>query len=518
MKNKFYLVVMAVILISAIVLYWQQKNTAKESSITLVSPNGGETLEIGSPYTINWTTKNIPATDKISINIRRVPPPPLQIEGQEFDPLIAVNLENTGNYQWTVAEMYPAGNYILGITSYNELPITNPISDESDAFFQITKKEVAAINLTYLCHGGKTIEASFYNGEVKPGEAGQPPIPTGSLKLLLSDGRNLDLAQTISADGTRYANNDESFIFWNKGNEALILENNQEKNYLGCRAWKSYQNLAHQFQFLYPADWQIRENDGEQYEPVNGSKLVEISNILCCQLSFDEGLDFKIFYSDDLTKYPDLKNIVSENKKNYPIKNYSVETYKIGDFEGILIKSKNTSNSEYAELYLKDNTGFYTILWNTMDPNKKGLTASDYLEKILLSFKFNNNLVYKNTEYGFEITLPVSWQKYSVLTEKWNGQTTDEKAINFEGPKTIIRNSNWTETKPWQDIPIMIFSKNEWAMIEAETLSVSAAPIGPSKLGENEKYVFALPPRWVGFTDALGQDEATDITKTFKTL
>ena len=45
--------------------------------------------------------------------------------------------------------------------------------------------------------------------------------------------------------------------------------------------------------------------------------------------------------------------------------------------------------------------------------------------------------------------------------------------------------------------------------------SVSAAPYGPIKLGESNKYVFALPPRWVGFTDALGQNEAKEIVKTF---
>ncbi|NOQ67967.1 hypothetical protein GQ568_00830, partial [Patescibacteria group bacterium] len=33
---------------------------------------------------------------------------------------------------------------------------------------------------------------------------------------------------------------------------------------------------------------------------------------------------------------------------------------------------------------------------------------------------------------------------------------------------------------------------------------------------ENNKYVFALPPRWIGFADALGQDEAQKIVGTFK--
>ncbi|HUD03973.1 MAG TPA: MliC family protein, partial [Candidatus Paceibacterota bacterium] len=43
--------------------------------------------------------------------------------------------------------------------------------------------------------------------------------------ISLSDGRTMNLPQTISADGGRYANTDDSFVFWNKGNTAFITEN-----------------------------------------------------------------------------------------------------------------------------------------------------------------------------------------------------------------------------------------------------------------------------------------------------
>ena len=36
------------------------------------------------------------------------------------------------------------------------------------------------------------------------------------------------------------------------------------------------------------------------------------------------------------------------------------------------------------------------------------------------------------------------------------------------------------------------------------------------KLSQNAKYVFALSPRWVGFTDQQGQAEAQQIITTFK--
>lgn len=87
----------------------------------------------------------------------------------------------------------------------------------------------------YTCQGDKTIDASFYIGPSTPVKAGEPPSPSGRAKIALSDGRKYDLPQTISADGVRYADNDESFIFWSKGSGALIFENGAEKDYINCQ-------------------------------------------------------------------------------------------------------------------------------------------------------------------------------------------------------------------------------------------------------------------------------------------
>jgi len=92
-----------------------------------------------------------------------------------------------------------------------------------------------ATEVTYACENNKSIKAAFYQGELKPVPPGEMPKPSGRVELVLSDGRNFDLAQTISADGGRYANSDESFVFWVKGNGAMVLENNEEKDYKGCR-------------------------------------------------------------------------------------------------------------------------------------------------------------------------------------------------------------------------------------------------------------------------------------------
>jgi len=61
----------------------------------------------------------------------------------------------------------------------------------------------------YFCDNDKTISAIFRER---------------SVSLLLSDGRTITLPQAISASGARYANAEESFVFWNKGDTAFIQE------------------------------------------------------------------------------------------------------------------------------------------------------------------------------------------------------------------------------------------------------------------------------------------------------
>jgi membrane-bound inhibitor of C-type lysozyme len=78
-----------------------------------------------------------------------------------------------------------------------------------------------SIAASFACDDGKKIHAVFVTGS-------QP-----SVKLSLSDGRETVLPQVISASGARYANRDESFVFWNKGRGAVVEEAGHP-TYTGC--------------------------------------------------------------------------------------------------------------------------------------------------------------------------------------------------------------------------------------------------------------------------------------------
>jgi len=135
-----------------------------------------------------------------------------------------------------------------------------------------------------------------------------------------------------------------------------------------------------------------------------------------------------------------------------------------------------------------------------------------------------NSKTYTNNEYGFELTFPDSWKGYIVERKDWEGVRIDRPAIeggpDYSGPLLVFKNPQTTAQQQYQDIPVMVFTPEVWALVKGPdaTVAVSAAPIAPAKIGENSKYIFATPPRWYGFTDAVGFQEAVEIVKTFTGL
>lgn len=127
---------------------------------------------------------------------------------------------------------------------------------------------------------------------------------------------------------------------------------------------------------------------------------------------------------------------------------------------------------------------------------------------------------YTNNIFGFSISFTDSWSDYQVVQSSWDGQLINTET-HYKGEKLIFKNPKLATENNFAGIPVMIITPEVWKLISEEKVAVSAAPIGPEKIGENSKYVFAIPPRWYGFADNLDQDKINEIlgiVKTFKTF
>ncbi len=88
-----------------------------------------------------------------------------------------------------------SSSYSVGIGSGT----TTPAGNASDIIASVT----------YACDTQKSVHAVYRDK---------------SVELKLSDGRHLTLPIAISGSGARYANTDESLVFWEKGPTAFMTE------------------------------------------------------------------------------------------------------------------------------------------------------------------------------------------------------------------------------------------------------------------------------------------------------
>ncbi|MDD4412521.1 MAG: DUF333 domain-containing protein [Patescibacteria group bacterium] len=94
-----------------------------------------------------------------------------------------------------------------------------PVNNEQTQIIDSTKTE-QPIEAKFICKDNKIIQARFDNKE-------------DIVDLVLSDGRNLKLPRAISASGARYANQEETLVFWNKG-DTTFLEESGTSTFANC--------------------------------------------------------------------------------------------------------------------------------------------------------------------------------------------------------------------------------------------------------------------------------------------
>jgi hypothetical protein len=117
----------------------------------------------------------------------------------------------------------------------------------------------------------------------------------------------------------------------------------------------------------------------------------------------------------------------------------------------------------------------------------------------------STRIIYRNNQYGFTLSLPATWKDFDIIVDTWRADANEAS-----GPELLVRHPDWDEQYPRQDIPIMIFTRQQWKLVNADKLVVSAAPFGPGELGHNRKYVFAIPPRY-NYAFLEGYEEVEEI-------
>ena len=113
-------------------------------SITVVTPNGGESLTVGDSYEITWTDENIPGTDLIEIR--------LSTDGGSNYSILNDGTFSmySGSYSWTVPNNAGSNNLIQIANT------TQAVTDESDAVFTISA--VATPSITVVTpNGGESL-------------------------------------------------------------------------------------------------------------------------------------------------------------------------------------------------------------------------------------------------------------------------------------------------------------------------------------------------------------------------
>lgn len=139
MKKYFiFIISIAIVLVIALgIFYYSTRNIQKFQGIKVLSPNGGEIWSKGQKAQISWSA----AEEIESVNIR------LAISGnddsQKFNAAIASDIPNTGNYEWTVQDLYSEVQGIKALPESDKYLVIvedgehNNIYDMSDSTFSI---------------------------------------------------------------------------------------------------------------------------------------------------------------------------------------------------------------------------------------------------------------------------------------------------------------------------------------------------------------------------------------------
>ena len=134
--------------------------SATQPSITVLSPNGGETYKIGDTLNIKWNASNFSDSSKVYIELR--PDGPAISVGSQAVKIVAIS-PTSGYYLWQVPNTIIPGQYIIEVYKADQNGIVNSnesVKDVSDTRFTISSVTSTQPSITVLSpNGGETLTA-----------------------------------------------------------------------------------------------------------------------------------------------------------------------------------------------------------------------------------------------------------------------------------------------------------------------------------------------------------------------
>ncbi len=310
--------------------------------------------------------------------------------------------------------------------------------------------------------------------------------------------------------------------YWPQGDDAVVIPNDDEGSTGQCvlqqvqciqapcppilvcptpetsqlNGWTSYSSDAGNFSLSIPGDWDVTSS--ASITSFRNEKT-QILPDLTIAAQKNAATLYKNAGAKSLQEY--LSKLPSNGDVAVSFQGQDAWTY---DYKG--------KDFESRTIFIEHKGVLYTL---TQNRSVNELTSS----QVLSTFMFNDlqtAIEYKNTAYGLRVMLPVSWRGYTIKDATWSARIESAKVI-ASGVLLQIQHPASTTKKPRQDIPIMVLTVQQWEKSLKDDWSFGAAPIGPSELARNEKYVFALPARYnysfpVGFEEVQGIIDSKAIT------
>jgi hypothetical protein len=127
-------------------------------------------------------------------------------------------------------------------------------------------------------------------------------------------------------------------------------------------------------------------------------------------------------------------------------------------------------------------------------------------------------LRYHNARYDLTFFLPTSWRGYSVSIQQVEDErystAEDRQIVVGHTPIITLRHPQWRADAPYQDIPILGFTRVQWDAVHRGELWPSLFAGGTmDELWHNERYVFAMSSRYNAADEVRGWKEVAAVVE-----